>query len=63
MSRRHISSKPDHWTNPRPYTDASLRYRAYGPIEPMDCSGTRAPLWKYAVAVALVAVVLWGAVV
>ncbi len=29
------SSRPDRWTSPRPYTDASMRYMAYGPIQPM----------------------------
>ena len=29
------SSRPDSWTNPRPYRDASLRYMAYGPVQPM----------------------------
>ena len=29
------SSKPDAWSSPRPYTDASLRALAYGPIRPM----------------------------
>lgn len=29
------SSKPDRWTNPRPYSDATLRHMAYGPIQPM----------------------------
>lgn len=29
------SSSPDQWTLPRPTTDASLRYRKHGPIQPM----------------------------
>ncbi|WP_284124402.1 hypothetical protein [Parerythrobacter aestuarii] len=30
------SSRPDSWTSPRPYRDASLRLHAYGPIQPME---------------------------
>lgn len=30
------SSRPDGWTVPRPYRDASLRFRAHGPIQPMN---------------------------
>jgi hypothetical protein len=30
------NSQPDHWTNPRPFQDASLRYRTHGPILPME---------------------------
>lgn len=33
------SSRPDHWTQPRPFTDASLRYMAYGPIQPLQRQG------------------------
>ncbi|MGE3693363.1 MAG: hypothetical protein AB7F98_18455 [Novosphingobium sp.] len=33
---RYHSSRPDTWTQPRPYCDASLRYMTYGPIRPMD---------------------------
>lgn len=29
------SSRPDQWTQPRPFIDATLRLRAYGPIQPM----------------------------
>ena len=29
-------SNPDRWTSPRAFSDASLRYRAHGPIQPMD---------------------------
>ena len=29
------SSRPDGWTVPRPHRDASLRFRAHGPIQPM----------------------------
>ena len=35
-SLQYRSSKPDKWTMPRPYQDASLRYRAHGPILPME---------------------------
>lgn len=31
----HHSSRPDHWTQPRPHTDASLRFHKHGPIQPM----------------------------
>ena len=30
------SSRPDGWTMPRPYQDASLRYLRHGPIQPME---------------------------
>ncbi len=29
------SSRPDAWTQPRAYRDASLRYHVHGPIQPM----------------------------
>jgi hypothetical protein len=29
------SSRPDGWTVPRAYSDASLRYRSHGPVLPM----------------------------
>lgn len=32
----HRSSRPDHWTQPRPHRDASLRYQMHGPIQPMS---------------------------
>ena len=32
---RYTTSKPDPWLSPRPYTDASLRRRDYGPVQPM----------------------------
>ena len=38
-SRQYRSSKPDQWTLPRPYTDASLRYMKHGPIVPLDEPG------------------------
>lgn len=33
------SSRPDRWTMPRPYQDASLRFRTHGPIQPMERPG------------------------
>lgn len=45
---------------PRPYTDASLRRLHYGPIEPMDYDDTF-QWWKGAVAVAALALIIWGA--
>ena len=30
------SSRPDNWTQPRPFTDASMRHMAYGAIQPMS---------------------------
>jgi len=30
------SSRPDSWTMPRPYRDASLRRMMHGPIQPME---------------------------
>ena len=38
------SSRPDGWTVPRPHRDASLRYRAHGPIQPMSQPGLLARL-------------------
>jgi len=38
------SSRPDSWTNPRPYCDASTRYLAYGPVRPMQQAGLLARL-------------------
>lgn len=29
------TSRADHWTNPRPYSDPALRALAYGPVRPM----------------------------
>lgn len=39
------SSRPDSWTNPRPHSDASLRYMAYGPVQPMAQPGLLARLF------------------
>jgi hypothetical protein len=40
MSSLHYkSSRPDHWTMPRPYQDASSRYIKHGPIRPMEEPG------------------------
>lgn len=36
------SSRPDNWTDPRPWTDASLRYQKHGPVQPME----RPSLWQ-----------------
>lgn len=30
------SSRTDQWTDPRPYTDASLRLQKYGPVQGME---------------------------
>ena len=30
------TSRPDAWTQPRPYSDASTRLRMHGPIQPME---------------------------
>ncbi len=30
------SSRPDNWTSPRPYSDASLRRHIHGRIQPME---------------------------
>lgn len=36
MSNRiFVSSRPDPWTSPRPYSDASLRMAAHGKVLPM----------------------------
>jgi len=36
MSNRiFVSSRPDTWTSPRAYSDASLRFAAHGKIIPM----------------------------
>lgn len=34
--RMFISSRPDSWTSPRAYRDASQRLAAYGRIQPME---------------------------
>lgn len=39
------SSRPDSWTMPRPYRDASMRYATYGPIRPMEQPGLLARLF------------------
>jgi len=33
------SSRPDTWVQPRAYRDASIRYMAHGPIQPMEEPG------------------------
>ena len=30
------SSRPDAWTQPRAYRDASIRYMTHGPVQPME---------------------------
>lgn len=32
---RYVSARPDHWTVPRPHTDASLRFQKHGPVQSM----------------------------
>ena len=39
------SSRPDSWTNPRPYRDVSQRMMAYGKIQPMEQPGFLARLF------------------
>ena len=39
------SSRPDAWTMPRPYQDASMRRHAHGPIQPMEEPGLLARLF------------------
>lgn len=36
---RYHSSRPDHWTSPRPVQDASARLRTHGPVQPMEQPG------------------------
>ncbi|WP_427967544.1 hypothetical protein [Altererythrobacter sp.] len=38
-SYRYSSSKPDRWSHPRPYSDASLRQMAHGRVLPMKQPG------------------------
>lgn len=33
---RISTSRPDHWIDPRPYSDASLRRFKHGPVKSMD---------------------------
>jgi len=35
-SLSYRSSRPDTWTQPRAYRDASTRYMKHGPIQPME---------------------------
>lgn len=39
------SSRPDRWVMPRPHSDASQRYAAYGKIQPMEQPGWLARLF------------------
>ncbi|UIP07664.1 hypothetical protein LY632_04495 [Erythrobacter sp. SDW2] len=41
------SSRPDAWTSPRPFSDASTRYMAYGPVQPMQQPGILARLFGF----------------
>jgi hypothetical protein len=47
MSRRFERSRADHWTQPRPVHDASIRRHTHGPIQPMERPGlfTRVFRW------------------
>ena len=57
---RH-SSRPDHWTMPRPVQDASMRYRTHGPIRPQDYGiNPRKELIGGAVCLLLVGAFLFG---
>lgn len=33
--RLYVTSRPDPWVQPRPFSDASTRLQKHGPIEPM----------------------------
>lgn len=33
---RFTTSRPDHWTAPRPVQDPSMRLKKHGKIQPMD---------------------------
>ncbi|MDE1467566.1 hypothetical protein [Aurantiacibacter sp. D1-12] len=35
-NRIYTSSRNDAWSNPRPYTDASLRFAKHGRVLPME---------------------------
>ena len=39
------SSRPDGWVQPRPHSDASLRFITNGPIRPMEQPGFLARLF------------------
>ena len=39
------SSRPDRWTQPKPHSDSSLRYRTHGKILPMEEPGFLARLF------------------
>jgi hypothetical protein len=43
-SLNYRSSRPDSWTNPRPYSDPGQRRMKYGRILPMD--EDRGFLWR-----------------
>lgn len=44
-SLTYRSSKPDRWVQPKPYSDASTRYRSHGKILPMEEPGFWARLF------------------
>ncbi len=46
-SQSFRSSRPDGWTMPRPYHDASMRYMKHGPILPMEEPGFFARLFGW----------------
>lgn len=41
------SSRPDAWVQPRPHSDASMRYQIHGPIRPMEEPGLIARLFGW----------------
>lgn len=44
-SLNYRSSRPDAWTSPRPYSDASIRRFKHGPIQPME-EEARGLFWR-----------------
>ncbi len=45
-SLSYRSSRPDAWVQPRPFSDASVRFAKHGPILPMDRPGLFARLFR-----------------
>ena len=45
MAKIFRSSRPDSWSQPRPYRDATYRYMSHGPILPMEEPGFLAKLF------------------
>ncbi len=39
MSHSYRSSRPDNWTRPRSFSDATTRRMAYGRVKPMEEPG------------------------